>query len=322
MLTTVWPLNEFSQRWMDAMAAILWQSIVVVALASLLARLLRRSSPVVRYWLWQIVIVKLLLMPFWTFAVPLPSWATSNPMAQPPMLQQPNAPTETSGRKPFQQPQPLVQNQGETPPAPGTPFWSIFGDVSWQTWLLLAWSAVVAWQFLRLLRQRLRLARLLRQSLPAAEDISGLVAELAEQLGLRHMPTVVSVPDDCPVFVCGMWRSWLVLPLGLMTRLDECRRRQVILHELAHIKRHDLVWGWPMEVAKIVYFFHPLVYWVANQLGLERELACDQVAMANSGQLPADYAQTLIRVISHGAKSAPIQAAIAAGLTSSEPPPK
>ena len=107
-----------------------------------------------------------------------------------------------------------------------------------------------------------------------------------------------------------------------MARLDQARRRQVVLHELAHIKRRDLAWGWPVEIARIVYFFHPLVYWVAYQLGLERELACDQLAMARSGHPPADYAQTLVQVISHTSESAAIQAAIAAGLTGSQPPSK
>ena len=91
------------------------------------------------------------------------------------------------------------------------------------------------------------------------------------------------------------------------------------MHELAHIKRRDLVWGWPVEIARIVYFFHPLVYWVAYQLRLERELACDQLAMAGSGHPPADYAQTLVQVVSHASeptvKPRPV---VAVGLTNNE----
>ena len=92
-----------------------------------------------------------------------------------------------------------------------------------------------------------------------------------------------------------------------MASLDRAERRQVILHELAHVKRHDLVWGWPVEIARIVYFFHPLVYWVAYQLRLERELACDQLAMARSGHPPADYAQTLVQVVSHASEPAAVR---------------
>ena len=109
----------------------------------------------------------------------------------------------------------------------------------------------------------------------------------------------------------------------LMTSLSPTERRQVILHELAHVKRRDLMWGWPVEIARIVYFFHPLVYWVAYRLRLERELACDQLAMARSGHPPADYAQTLVQVVSHASEPAAVQAAaIAAEVTGSQRPSK
>lgn len=104
-----------------------------------------------------------------------------------------------------------------------------------------------------------------------------------------------------------------------MASLSPSERRQVILHELAHVKRHDLFWGWPVEIARMLYFFHPLVYWVAYQLHLERELCCDQLTMARSGHPPADYAQTLVQVVSHASEPAAAQAAaIAAGVTGSE----
>ncbi len=133
----------------------------------------------------------------------------------------------------------------------------------------------------------------------------------------------MSVDGDCPLFVCRLWRTRLVLPSRLLASLGAAERRQVILHELAHVKRHDLLWGWPIEIARIAYFFHPFVYWAAYQLRLERELACDQLAMARSGHTAADYAQTLVQVVSHASQPPAVQvAAISAGLTGSESPPK
>ena len=157
MLTTILTLNEWAERWLDAMAAILWQSVVLVALAALIAWFLRRSSPVVRYWLWQIVAIKLLLMPFWSFAVPLPSWAASKPVSPPAISQQSGVLGEDSGPIPLQRPLPMARDAGGEVPLPGTPFREALATISWRVWLLLAWSAVVVWHFLRLLRQRLRL---------------------------------------------------------------------------------------------------------------------------------------------------------------------
>ena len=77
MRTMILTLNGWAEGWLRVMGAVLWQSVVLVALAILVAWWLRRSSPAVRYWLWQIVAIKLLLMPFWTSAVPVPSWENS-----------------------------------------------------------------------------------------------------------------------------------------------------------------------------------------------------------------------------------------------------
>ncbi len=186
---------------------------------------------------------------------------------------------------------------------------------------MAAWFAAVVWQLLAVLRQRRRLAGLLRRAEAADADVARLVAELAARVGLRRVPAAVCVTGDCPLFVCGLWRPRLVLPSRLIGSLDDAKRRQVILHELAHVKRHDLIWGWTGEIARMVYFFHPVVWWVAYRLRLERELACDQVAMVRSGHPPAAYAETLVEVVSHASQpaSAP-PTAISAGVTGNAPP--
>jgi beta-lactamase regulating signal transducer with metallopeptidase domain len=97
--------------------------------------------------------------------------------------------------------------------------------------------------------------------------------------------------------VCGLWRRTLVLPHDLLAALTPDQLRQVLLHELAHIRRGDLLWGWLPEIARMVWFFHPVSYWVGSRIRLERELACDQLAMALSGQNAATYAETLVRVV-------------------------
>lgn len=323
MFALIPAMNDVADKWLTMMWAVFWQLAVVVAVATLLAWLLRRSSPVVRYWLWQIVAIKLLLMPFWTFAIPLPSWAEKPPVERSASLQPPVRLDDNSLKPELAKTLPPAK-AAENPAAPAaTPFWEPLTAIGWQAWLLAAWCAVVAWQVMRLFVQRLRLAQLLRRAAPIDGDLVTLVAELVRQIGLCRMPAIVAVDGECPLFVCGLWRPRLVLPSRLMASLGPAERRQVLLHELAHIKRHDLPWGWPIEIARIVYFFHPLVYWVAYQLRLERELACDQLAMARSGHTAADYAQTLVQVVSYASQSPNVQvAAISAGLNGSEPAPK
>jgi beta-lactamase regulating signal transducer with metallopeptidase domain len=278
---------------------------------------------VVRYLLWQIVVIKLLLMPFWTLYVPLPGWFYTA-SAQPAVSQPAEKPRDALPGPPMHGAFPIPRGiaGGQTVPA-GHPFWEPFTEVSWQTWLLVLWLLVVVGQVTRLLVQRWRLGNLLHQAVPADGGITDLVAELAAEIGLRQVPATVSVGTNCPLFVCGLWQPRLVLPSRLIASLGPAERRQVLLHELAHVKRHDLVWGWPVEIARIVYFFHPLVRWVVYRLRLERELCCDQLAMARSGHSAAEYAQTLVHVVSHASEPAVLQAAaIAAGLAGGQSPPK
>jgi beta-lactamase regulating signal transducer with metallopeptidase domain len=193
--------------------------------------------------------------------------------------------------------------------------------MSWQAWLLLAWAAVVMWMAAVVLRQRYGLRRLMRLTTPAADDLAARVKELAGRLGLRRRPRVLLVDHPGLVFVCGLWGPRLVMPRTLPAALSAADMDQVLLHELAHLRRGDLYWGWTIELARILYFFHPLVYWVGYCLHLERELACDQVAMTASGYAAGDYAQTLVRVASHASELGPSQAAAPSGRKDNEAKP-
>ncbi len=323
MLTMLQASNGWAETWLRVMGAVLWQSTLLVALAALIARWLRRSSPVVRYWLWQIVAIKLLLMPFWSLAVPMPLWPERTPPSQPAMLQPPKEFADSPSRLALPHSSPTPES---TPveSAPRSPSWGeLLAMISWEAWLFLAWLAVVVWQLLRLLRQRVWLARLLRHSVAPDRELVQLVAELARSIELRHPPRVACVGGDCPLFVCGLRQPRLVLPNQLIASLGPAERRQVILHELAHLKRRDLLWGWTAQIARTVYFFNPLVWWAGYRLRLEGELACDQLAMAHSGHPPADYAQTLVQVVSHASQQAGVQAAaISAELTGNHSSPK
>jgi beta-lactamase regulating signal transducer with metallopeptidase domain len=187
--------------------------------------------------------------------------------------------------------------------------------VTWQSWLLLAWSGVVIAQICRLLWQRQRLQRLLRESMPADPALAGLVAVLAAQIGLRNAPRVVLTGTDCSPFACGVRDAVLVMPARLALSLSQNELRHVLLHELAHVRRRDLVWGWISELARFVYFFHPVVHWIAYRARLERELACDQLAMSHSGHDAREYASTLVRVVSHSSEPTVFKtAAASAGL--------
>ena len=315
-------VNRWSAPWAGLAWAVTWQSAVLVGLAAVVALFLRRSSPGLRYWLWQIVAIKVLLMPFWTMAVPMPfPWPSGeSPLAAVGEEREEGeaaaAPVESrgglAGVEPRRAPRPIAP-LGPRPPEKTTP------PLSWQSWLLIAWFTAIGAQFAVLAWQWACCGGCSGRPLRPPNRSDAVVGELAGQLGLRRAVTAVVTGADCSFFACGAWRPVLVLPKGLLATLDEDRLRQVLLHELAHVKRLDLVLGWPVEIVRRMYFFNPLVHWLAYRVRLERELACDQVAMTASGRSPSDYVETLVHVVAQASQPSSLKAAaISAGLDGSD----
>ena len=142
-----------------------------------------------------------------------------------------------------------------------------------------------------------------------------VVEQCAARLGLKRLPTVRVVKGEGSPMVCGMRRATLVLPAALVDEVDRPALRQIVLHELAHLQRRDLLTVWVIHMMRTVYWFNPVAHWVAYRAGLERELACDRLAMLSSGASAAAYALTLIDAASVRSQPLVLNAAVAARLT-------
>ena len=103
--------------------------------------------------------------------------------------------------------------------------------------------------------------------------------------------------------LAGVWRPCIWIPRVWLGRLNDDSLRHVLLHELGHARRHDLVAQWLCALACCVHWFNPLVWWLARAARTDRELACDTWVLARGGMDEAGggdfrvgYGHTLIRV--------------------------
>src|SRR2546423_1448949 len=129
-----------------------------------------------------------------------------------------------------------------------------------------------------------------------------LVDELSLELGLtRHVRLLQATGPAMPM-TWGIRRPAILLPAEADSWTAE-RRRDVLLHELAHVKRHDFLIQLIARVACAVYWFHPLVWLAATRLREERERACDDHVL-RAGTRPSEYASHLLE-IARGLRAAP-----------------
>jgi hypothetical protein len=124
-----------------------------------------------------------------------------------------------------------------------------------------------------------------------------LGARAAEDVGLRRQPVLLT-PEAPEPFVPMTWgwpRATVALPRK-SERWPEPQLRAVLLHEYAHVARADWLTQCLASAACAVYWFHPLVWWLAHRQRLESEYACDDRVLAAG--LPApEYAVSLLEVI-------------------------
>ena len=94
----------------------------------------------------------------------------------------------------------------------------------------------------------------------------------------------------------GVFKPVLLLPEAALT--DE-QLKNVVLHEMTHYKRKDMLVKWFSLFVKSIHFFNPAVYFVCRQLDEECEISCDAVVVKNmSRESEVSYVNTILSLLS------------------------
>ncbi len=139
---------------------------------------------------------------------------------------------------------------------------------------------------------------------------------LVDEIGLKKAPKLLlSLSTEVPMAI-GWLKPVVLIPVSMLTGLTPGQLDMLILHELAHVRRHDYFVNFIQTIVEIVLFFHPAVLWVSNQMRDEREYCSDDIAVHHCGN-PIAYAHTLADTASicnkHRNHSIPSMAMAASG---------
>jgi hypothetical protein len=123
-------------------------------------------------------------------------------------------------------------------------------------------------------------------------------------------------PDIASPMAAGLFRPAILLPERLLAELGGDEIEQIRLHETAHLLRRDDVALLIQRVMEALFALHPVVRWITRRIDLEREIACDDFVVEQTGQA-RPYASCLTRVveIAGGVRSSKFGAAVAAAAT-------
>ncbi len=312
-------INHFSQSLLDTAV----RSLLLLCLVSLAVRNMRRASAATRHWAWLMGIVGLLALPL--FSAVLPGWrvlpslgrtqlaeSTATPLA---------SPSDLAGKINLPNPAPSNASPQNNPPAannsvvnpsslalsthlavqpltPGQqgPAQTLIHRpaLPWTFWLALAWLVGVTLVLAHLLLGCLSLWLLERRCVRIHDgEWHEQLNRLRRMLGVRRAVELFATPDRTMPMTWGIWKPKLILPREADNWPSD-QRKDVLLHELAHIQRFDCGAQLLVQIACALYWFNPLVWIAWNRIQVERERACDDIVL-NTGAAASTYARHLLQ---------------------------
>jgi beta-lactamase regulating signal transducer with metallopeptidase domain len=311
-------LNSIACLWWEWSAAMFWQVGLLILVIAAIDRLIRRWAwPQLRYALWSLILIKLLLPP----SLSLPSGVV--PSVAPIVKQglarlQTQKPPVAEGRALFLLSEDMfsvrsvpVRAYQETPYGVTTS--EFLGEsvevpssvlrrpssvpVVWQVYAMMASLAgtliLGIWLFLRLHSLVGRRAQeTAAASLP--QSFYNQLAGCARRLELSCIPRVVVTRRLATPAVFGMFRPVLLMPKGYLGKLSRRDTEHMLLHELAHIKRGDLIAHGLYMLLQVAYWYNPLLWLVRRQVHHLRELSCDATVAELLREQTTAYRQTLL----------------------------
>jgi len=319
-------VNMMGKAFVGLMLPMLLTSAVLIGVVLLVESALRRRVRAgLRYWLVTCVLAYLVFIPLLSLNPPSTHWPTGGgPSVALLRFLEPQAayadPTSSTPASHTHAPlslpatgqtgsQPVAADTrgsaqttkggiGERPRTLGVPDASpgVQGPFSWQGAVFLVWLAgVVVMSVVLLGRARGACKRL--DCVLAANNLMGdILLYCRKRMGVQQKVRLKVGPAGTRPAVCGLFRPVIVVPRNLAPTFGSRHLRDVLFHELAHVKRRDLWVNLAQNILQVLYFYNPLILVVNAAIRRLREEAADEKVLRTVGDPDHLYAKRLAEI--------------------------
>lgn len=170
-------------------------------------------------------------------------------------------------------------------------------------WVVTLYLAGVALMLLRLSLSIIRSNRLCRGTqLINSGPLAEVLQTLARQWSLKVVPTLLETRNAIVPQVVGLLRPTILLPAAAVTGLSTQEIELVLVHELAHIRRHDMWVQLLQRLAETFLFFNPMLWYLSRRISTLREYCCDDITCRATADPEPElrYATALLRIVELG----------------------
>lgn len=162
--------------------------------------------------------------------------------------------------------------------------------------LLGVWLIGIFAMILLVIKSSVRLRHLRQSALPLQNtEVHRLYQQCLKEMKIKRSIPVYSTAFMKSPIIVGFLRPCIYLPIHLISDYKESDMRYMLLHELQHYRHKDAIVSFWMNLAGVIYWFNPFVWYSLKEMRNDREVACDTsvLKMLNEDAYE-DYGNTLI----------------------------
>lgn len=317
-------LTSLSHDWVTIAANGIWIGVLLTALAWIMRRYARTVNAATGYIVWWAVLALVIASPFLGSGVSALTAKLESLHSEPASLVAPTPAAEqvatTEGQSinaalsdvriesPDESPVTFTATLAGNPDAHEQPIGAVGQPDSVEDQSLLSilarllpvslfalWICVASVLLVRIWLSYRHMVAIKRRSEPFDPLRYPRVDGLLRRAALRRKTELHLTEEVGSPVAAGLGRPIILIPRSMMRHLTQHELEAVVVHELAHILRWD---DWTKLLQKVIeafFFFNPVIRWIGRQLELEREVACDDRVVAQTGE-PTEYARCLTRL--------------------------
>lgn len=152
--------------------------------------------------------------------------------------------------------------------------------ISWNQILMFVWISGIILFFCYFVWKHIRFLAVIKRWRIKVKDkyILEIYHDLASEMQISNIPELIYCSCVQTPMMFGFFKPVLLLPHSDYAEAD---LKFLLKHELVHYQRKDIWYKLLIFLATVIYWFHPAVHWMAQEISAQCEISCDEEVIRN-----------------------------------------
>lgn len=165
--------------------------------------------------------------------------------------------------------------------------------------VITLWAIGICVYIVKAILSKLRLVQIMKTNKNHNNDeLNNLLTECMRIMEINKQISILPVNEIRSPAIVGIVNPKIMIPSVILETISREQLKYIIIHELCHFKQKDIILTWVIYLVKAVYWFNPIIIIALNTLQWDCEIISDENVMFIIGEgQKFEYGNTLIKVL-------------------------